>query len=90
MFTTNHLLVNLNTNWKEILESVLEIEEIDNLDVKIFPPKELIFNAFNYFNFEELKVVFIGQDVYHNERNGIAEVHGLCFSVQESLPIPHL
>ena len=30
-----------------------------------FPPKELIFNAFEQFEFEETKVVIIGQDPYH-------------------------
>ena len=32
-----------------------------------FPSKELIFSAFNQFDFENLKVVIIGQDPYHGE-----------------------
>ena len=32
----------------------------------------------------------IGQDVYHNERNGISEANGLCFSVSNGVPKPLL
>lgn len=49
-----------------------------------FPPKELIFNAFNQFPLEDLKVVIIGQDPYHGE----GEANGLCFSVNDGIAIP--
>ncbi|HLO72693.1 MAG TPA: uracil-DNA glycosylase [Flavobacterium sp.] len=49
-----------------------------------FPPMELIFNAFEQFDFEETKVVIIGQDPYH----GTGEANGLCFSVNDGIAIP--
>jgi uracil-DNA glycosylase len=49
-----------------------------------FPPKELIFNAFDYCDFNDLKVVIIGQDPYH----GDGEANGLCFSVNDGVKIP--
>jgi len=49
-----------------------------------FPPKELIFDAFEQFDFEETKVVIIGQDPYH----GTGEANGLCFSVNDGVAIP--
>ncbi|MFI0426569.1 MAG: uracil-DNA glycosylase [Flavobacterium sp.] len=49
-----------------------------------FPPKELIFNSFEQFEFEETKVVIIGQDPYH----GTGEANGLCFSVNDGVAIP--
>jgi uracil-DNA glycosylase len=49
-----------------------------------FPPKELIFNAFEQFDFDETKVVIIGQDPYH----GTGEANGLCFSVNDGVAIP--
>jgi len=49
-----------------------------------FPPKELIFSAFNQFDFNDLKVVIIGQDPYHGE----GEANGLCFSVNDNVKIP--
>ncbi|MGQ4004952.1 uracil-DNA glycosylase [Francisellaceae bacterium CB300] len=50
----------------------------------IFPAKEDIFNAFKYTEFEELKVVILGQDPYHNYN----QAHGLAFSVQKGVDIP--
>jgi uracil-DNA glycosylase len=49
-----------------------------------FPPKDLIFSAFNNCSLEDLKVVIIGQDPYHGE----GEANGLCFSVNDSVKIP--
>ncbi len=49
-----------------------------------FPPKELIFNAFNKCSLQEIKVVIIGQDPYH----GVGEANGLCFSVNDGVAIP--
>ena len=52
--------------------------------LQILPPIDKIFNAFNYFNIDELKVVFIGQDCYHK----VGQANGLCFSVPEGVKIP--
>lgn len=49
-----------------------------------FPPKELIFHAFQKCKLEDLKVVIIGQDPYH----GVGEANGLCFSVNDGVKIP--
>lgn len=53
-----------------------------------FPRKEFIFNAFEKCSFQDLKVVIIGQDPYHGEVNGKCEANGLCFSVDDEIPIP--
>jgi uracil-DNA glycosylase len=44
----------------------------------------LIFAAFDYCSFDDLKVVIIGQDPYH----GDGEANGLCFSVNDAVKIP--
>ncbi len=49
-----------------------------------FPPKNLIFSAFNKCKFDDLKVVIIGQDPYHGE----GEANGLCFSVNNGVKVP--
>ena len=49
-----------------------------------YPPKELIFAAFEQFDFQDTKVVIIGQDPYH----GMGEANGLCFSVNDGNAIP--
>lgn len=50
----------------------------------IFPKKEDIFNALKLTDFNNVKVVIMGQDPYH----GIGEAHGLSFSVQKGIKIP--
>ena len=49
-----------------------------------YPPGKLIFNAFNLCPFDEVKVVIIGQDPYHEP----GQAHGLSFSVNEGVPFP--
>ena len=51
----------------------------------IYPPREEIFNAFNYTPLNKVKILLVGQDPYHNEN----QAHGLSFSVMpEQKEIP--
>lgn len=50
----------------------------------IFPPYENIFDALRYTDYDEIKVVILGQDPYH----GLGEANGLCFSVHEDVQMP--
>jgi uracil-DNA glycosylase len=50
----------------------------------VFPPGQLIFNAFNLTPFDKVKVVLLGQDPYHN----VGQAHGLCFSVPDGVAHP--
>lgn len=47
----------------------------------IYPPGPLIFNAFNTTPFDQVQVVILGQDPYHNP----GEAMGLCFSVPKGV-----
>jgi len=85
--------IDLNSSWQTLLSDEIEKPYFQNLmnDVNeeyqnhtCFPPKELIFSAFNHCSLEDLKVVIIGQDPYH----GYGEANGLCFSVNDSVKIP--
>jgi len=52
---------------------------------KVFPPKDLIFNAFEKTPVDKVKVVIVGQDPYHNDDQAM----GLAFSVpREMTKIP--
>ena len=56
---------------------------------KVFPPRELVFQAMRITSFDLVKVVIIGQDPYFNEHKNVGpEAHGLCFSVREGVPMP--
>jgi len=85
--------MNLSAEWQSILSEELQKPYFDDLlqavekeyqESVCFPPKDLIFSAFNYCNFSNLKLVIIGQDPYH----GVGEANGLCFSVNDGVKIP--
>jgi uracil-DNA glycosylase len=50
----------------------------------IFPPGPLIFSAFDTTPFEQVRVVILGQDPYHNP----GEAMGLSFSVPKGVRVP--
>ena len=88
--------MNITTNWDIIISEIIndnipnifellenEKKEFEGL-AHILPPSNKIFNAFNFFNFEDLKVVIIGQDPYHQ----INQANGLSFSVSDDVKIP--
>ena len=85
--------VEIEHSWKEKLQSEFEKPYFKTLTnfikeeyrtQQIFPPANLIFNAFNKCLFHEVKVVIIGQDPYHN----IDQANGLSFSVNDGVRIP--
>ena len=51
---------------------------------RCFPPRHEIFNAFRLTKFEELKVVILGQDPYHE----LGQAMGLSFSVRPGVRVP--
>lgn len=51
---------------------------------KIYPPSENVFRAFSFKDFDEVKVVILGQDPYHTP--GVA--NGLAFATNPSNPTP--
>lgn len=69
-------------NLSEFLEN--QMETFDGTDRAILPPEPLVFNAFNFFDFQDLKVVIIGQDPYHKK----GQAMGLSFSVPDDVKVP--
>ena len=78
--------VNIEPSWKKLLKKEFSKEYFKNLiefvkreysEESVYPKDSLIFNAFNYFPFKDLKVIILGQDPYH----GYNQAHGLSFSV---------
>lgn len=84
---------NLHPSWQSILSDEIQKPYFKDLMKMVdeeyqnyicFPPKELIFSAFDCCSFDDLKVVIIGQDPYH----GTGEANGLSFSVNDGIKIP--
>jgi uracil-DNA glycosylase len=51
---------------------------------EVYPPFNLVFNAFCQTPFDQVKVVIMGQDPYH----GPGQAHGMSFSVPMGVPPP--
>jgi uracil-DNA glycosylase len=85
---------NLEPSWKKVLQEELKkpyMAELSSFldaeyarDIPVYPPKELIFNAFWKTPFEKVNVVVVGQDPYH----GPGQAHGLSFSVPKGVRLP--
>ena len=79
--------------WDTVLDSEYHKEYFANI-VKfvnkvykaktIFPPKARILSALDITDYNDVKVVILGQDPYH----GIGEANGLAFSVNDGVKIP--
>ncbi len=50
----------------------------------IYPPRNRVFHCFNFKDYEDIKVVIIGQDPYHGEH----QANGLAFSVERGIAVP--
>ena len=86
-------MIRITKNWANLLSEEFEKpyfkqlqdfleEEYSTRDV--YPSMENIFNALNTVKYEDVKVVIIGQDPYHEPN----QAHGLAFSVQDGITLP--
>lgn len=86
--------VKIESSWKEALKDEFQKSYFEQIVMSlkhekasgktIYPPGNLIFNAFDKTPFDKVKVVILGQDPYH----GPGQAHGLCFSVQKGVKPP--
>lgn len=85
--------VKIDSSWQKVLQEEFDkpyfsllVEKVKQAykTTKVFPKGSLIFNAFNLCPFDNVKVVILGQDPYHE----IGQAHGLAFSVMEGVPLP--
>ncbi|MFA6915373.1 MAG: uracil-DNA glycosylase [Parachlamydiales bacterium] len=87
-------MFNLEPSWKDELKQELIkpyisklsdfIERENQQPTPIYPPRDLVFNAFWHTPYDEVSVVIVGQDPYH----GQGQAHGLSFSVPQGVPQP--
>ncbi len=79
--------------WAEVLKPEFSKEYYKKLYARIreeyaayrvYPPAADLFTAFHLTPLEEVRVVILGQDPYHEE----GQAHGLCFSVRPGVEIP--
>lgn len=86
-------MVNIGNDWDKVLEGEFDkeyylklrqflIQEYRNYTV--YPDMHDIFNALKYTAYEDVKVVILGQDPYHEP----GQAHGLSFSVMPGVLQP--
>jgi uracil-DNA glycosylase len=85
--------VRIDESWRQVLQPEFDKPYFELLTsfvrqayrtTQCFPPAGQIFRAFDLCPFDKVRVVIIGQDPYHD----VNQAHGLCFSVQEGVPVP--
>jgi len=79
------------SSWRPVFESAKEefvyLDEI--IKTEVFPEKKNIFRAFELTPLDEVRVVLLGQDPYHQRKpNGKPRAQGLSFSVSKDDEIP--
>ncbi|MDK1312224.1 uracil-DNA glycosylase [Pseudoalteromonas ardens] len=82
------------TTWNDVLghekqqtyfqDTLNYVAERRAQDVTVYPPEDMMFEAFKATPFDQVKVVILGQDPYH----GPNQAHGLCFSVLPGVKVP--
>ncbi len=87
------MIVTIEPTWKKALTKEFNKPYFEQLTSFVksayqehtcYPKSSDIFAAFNACPLDKLKVVIIGQDPYHGER----QANGLCFSVHEEVAHP--
>ena len=85
--------VKIEKTWKEILktefqkpywEGLTEFVRKQYLSGKVYPPAKNIFRAFDLCPLDKVKVVIVGQDPYHGEK----QANGLSFAVNDGITLP--
>ena len=83
----------INKKWDIVLKDEFNKEYFKKLGIFVkneyktkicYPLYKDIFNALRYTDYDEVKVVILGQDPYH----GVNEAHGLSFSVRDDVRRP--
>ncbi len=83
----------INKKWDVVLAPEMKKDYFRKLGIfvkqeyrtkTIFPPYQNIFDALRFTDYDEVKVVILGQDPYH----GLGEAHGLSFSVRSGVAKP--
>ena len=83
----------LPASWRQALSAEIEKPYYRELDAfvaaeraahQVFPPREEVFAALEATAYEDVRVVLLGQDPYHDD----GQAHGLCFSVRPGVRVP--
>src|ERR1043165_2328626 len=69
---------------KPYFEKLKQFLAKERKEHQVFPPEDRVFAALQFTAFQDVRVVILGQDPYHDD----GQAHGLCFSVLPGVAIP--
>lgn len=69
---------------KPYFKQLMQFVQEERQSHTIYPPEPEVFNALVHTPYDKVKVLLLGQDPYHDER----QAHGLCFSVRPGVKPP--
>lgn len=84
------MLTSLPADWQGFLgpgslpDNLVQFLETEYAQHTIYPPQHQLFEALSLTPPDQVKVVILGQDPYHNE----GQAHGLAFSVNAGVALP--
>ena len=87
------MFINIPEGWREQLDGEFEKPYFKKLEAfvdderkhySVFPPEQEVFSALRLAPYENVKVLLLGQDPYHDNN----QAHGLCFSVRPGIKPP--
>ena len=87
------MLVDLPTDWQHLLSDEMHKPYFTKLSQfvdgerqvhAVFPPEQDVFSALKLTPYDNVKVLLLGQDPYHDDN----QAHGLCFSVLPGIKPP--
>lgn len=85
--------IDLPASWHDILAEELEkpyfkklerFVDAERREHQVFPAEDDVFSAFKLTPYEDVRVLLLGQDPYHDD----GQAHGLCFSVRPGVAPP--
>jgi uracil-DNA glycosylase len=85
--------INIPESWHEHLngemnkpyfQKLSQFVDAERQQHSVFPPEDDVFNALRYAPYENVNVLLLGQDPYHDDN----QAHGLCFSVRPGIKPP--
>ena len=69
---------------KDYFKNIVRFINMEYKEKEIFPPKNKILRALSLTDYDNVKVVILGQDPYH----GVGEANGLAFAVSNGIKLP--
>ncbi len=87
------MYIHLPGTWQELLggevqqpyfQKLTRFADEERQNYTVYPPEREVFSSLELAPYEQVRVLLLGQDPYHDEN----QAHGLCFSVRPGIKPP--